>query len=85
MENLDILGFEFKVGDVVHHRLRHSSEFHPDKEKKTPLLILERIAQECPGGVQKFYMCRLGTISGNIPITIEPAKLFQFSEIEVEA
>lgn len=85
MENLDVVGFKFKIGEIVYHRLRHSSEFNPEKEKKTPILILERVAQECHGGVQKHYMCRLGTSTGSVPMTFEPNKLFQFSELELEA
>ena len=86
MNNLDSLGFKFKVGDVVYHRLGFVGGYREEmKNIRTPMLIIERIASECVGGIQLHYGCRVG-ISGNLtPITLEPTKLYNFNEIELEA
>jgi len=76
MKNLDKLGFEFKVGDIVHHKLKS------DKQK-TLMLIVERMANECSGGVQLFYKCRVG-INGYALTTFDPSKIFIVNEIELE-
>lgn len=83
MQNLDALGFKFKVGDIVCHRLGFTPKYDKDTPVKTPILILERQAQECMGGVQLRYLCRLGAATGVSAITFEPRDLFTFTEIEL--
>ena len=85
MENLDQLGFKFKVGEIVEHRLKTKDTYRSETISKTPLLIIERIATECNGGVQLFYMCRMGIAnSGLSAITFAPEKAYQLTEIELE-
>lgn len=66
--------YEFEIGDVVVHRValdlaergaamylaaHGTSGYKPKPGIAVPCFhILERIAQECPGGVQRFYLCR---------------------------
>ena len=82
--NLDSLGFKFEIGQIVYHRLGFKSKYDKEGTTKTPLLILERLAQECIGGVQPKYLCRLGTSSGVSSITLEPRENFTFMEFELE-
>ena len=82
MENLDSIGFKFKVGDIVYHRLKTKKEFK-EGENKTPLLIVERLAQECSGGIQLQYRVRVGVSSHTV--SFDPQYLATVQEIEVEA
>lgn len=43
--------FEFEIGDLVY--FKHA--VHDETNKPRPLMICERIVQECPGGVQLQY------------------------------
>ena len=86
MNNLDSLGFKFRVGEIVYHRLGQEGGYREEMKKiRTPILILERIAVECNSGYQLSYACRLGVSSNLSSITLEPTKLYSFSEIELEA
>ena len=46
--------FEFKCGDCV--VLKTALHHNPDP---TPLIVLERWTQECPGGIQRHYALRM--------------------------
>ncbi len=84
MKNLDVVGFKFKIGDIVYHKLKTSSEYKPEQIQKTPLLIIERMAQECHGGVQLKYLCRVGT-SASRGLTFDPSNNYVMMEMELEA
>jgi hypothetical protein len=81
MTNLDKLGFTFKVGEIAYHRLV-SLGYSSDKKTRTPVLIVERFAMECPGGVQLLYNCRIG-VPGSGAVTFEPTRTYPFNEIEL--
>lgn len=54
------MDFKFKIGDIVYMRHSMADAFsHADfGDGRFPrsLIILERIAQECPGGIQRHYL-----------------------------
>ena|ERR1700727_1017591 len=69
--NLDSLGFKFAIGDVLIHKgMAHIKPYKEESERSfrslrelmaTPetcarFVVTERIAQECPGGVQLKYV-----------------------------
>lgn len=66
---------KFEIGET----LRHISDKKPLFEKyfTQELLVIERSLQECPGGIQRNYLCR--SIAKNSPSTT----LVQFNEIEL--
>ena len=76
-------GFKFAIGD-------HVSCVKPEGWKPARsvfstisgdrLLIVQRVYQECPGGIQLHYDCRV--IHGDGAIA---DRLIQFNEIELEA
>lgn len=46
--------FQFEIGDMVYHRAsQHNARKVPIK-----MIIIERLAQQCPGGVQHHYTVR---------------------------
>ncbi len=69
MEDIDAL-FKFKVGQIV------QSVFTPDSQEEKEKIpwarsfqsyqIIERLLQECSGGVQKHYLCRGGAADGSL-------------------
>lgn len=80
-------GFKFKIGQTVQHAA--AVEWEIDEQKKDNFdwpsrnteqrwFIIERIAQECPGGVQRHYVCR--GVSRNGSVTKE---LHKFNEVEL--
>lgn len=84
-ENLDAIGFKFKIGETVYHKLKCECVGR-EKGRRTPFFIIERLAQECPGGVQKIYRCRMGVaaeIYANA-VTVEMGHLYDLNEVEVE-
>lgn len=48
--------FQFALGETVYHRSMLTARF---PAKSVPLFIVERIIQQCPGGVQRHYRCRI--------------------------
>ena len=80
-EMLDELGFRFKIGDVVYHRLVAKREYKEDGTRN-PLLIIGRQAHECSGGIQLHYECRLGI--KNAITTFDPSRVYVLHEVEVE-
>ncbi len=78
--------FTFQIGQIVYHRLAVQNDYHPDKKPaRTPLLIIERVVTECVGGVQLSYNCRLGCSANGSTVTMQPDRMFNFNEIELEA
>lgn len=63
-------GFLFSIGDVLQHK---AEEDGPDKIK---LFVVERLAHQCPGGVQRHYRCRVLGRSLSL-------ELISFNELEV--
>lgn len=82
MENLDAVGFKFRIGDIVYHRMTMLHEYKTGERKRTCLMIIERSAQECHGGVQLMYKCRTGLFGG--VSTIDPNHYQNFMEFELE-
>jgi len=35
-------------------------------EREPVLVVTELLAQECPGGIQRFYLCRMPNLSGGL-------------------
>lgn len=61
----DDYGFKFKIGENV------TTVFYKETEKKEFFgrrnvtgFIVERMLQECPGGIQRHYLCRLSSSDG---------------------
>jgi len=80
---LDKMGFRFKIGDIVYHRLVAKREYHKEDDgTRTPLLIIGRQAHECSGGIQLHYECRLGV--GNAATAFDPSRVYVLHEVEVE-
>lgn len=87
-----IVNFKFDIGQTVEHI--SSAEWRAEKtdsqvedlvnrwgsRSDQRWFIVERYSQECPGGVQKHYVCR-GVGFGSI-VTKE---YFKFNEIELVA
>jgi len=84
---LDEMAFRYKIGDIVCHRLTTQRDYLNGAEvTRTPLLIVGRQANECSGGVQLHYECRLGVGAGlHNPVTFDPGRTYVFHEAEVEA
>lgn len=82
--------FKFKIGDVVRHRISGMAEDPPEGERtryfssstdrKTRFIILERILQECHGGIQRNYNCRAVGSEGQMA-----DKCINASELELVA
>jgi hypothetical protein len=86
MATLNELEFEFTIGQIVYHRLKLPHLMGSQPESRTPLLIVTRIAEECSGGVQLKYQCRIGVSSGIHVITMaDGARTYEFHECELEA
>lgn len=83
---LDEMGFRFKIGDIVYHRLSIKREYKKEEgDYRTPLFIAGRQAHECSGGVQLLYECRVGAVVQNPIATFDPARTYILHEAEVEA
>lgn len=82
-EAMDALGFKHRIGDIVAVRgsctttTQERLSFRQDQP--TRYVVLERHAQQCPGGVQLHYKCRGVTPDGHI--VVAP---LMFLEIELE-
>lgn len=81
---MDAFGFKWKVGDVVSPKF--STQEKEDEatgwlrnRNSIKLHIVERLYQECPGGVQRHYICRPIDYTGGTP----HVKCIQFNEIEL--
>lgn len=82
--------FKFKIGQTVFHTAAatwEAEEIAEGDRKNWPRgffseqrwFIIERMTQECPGGVQKHYVCRGVSRSGGVT-----KEFFKFNEIELE-
>lgn len=82
----EALGFKWKVGDVVMPKFAIVQEDTNDdwrslyKNEDMRLHIVERLYQECPGGVQRHYDCRPMSSKG-----IPHMKYIRFNEIELKS
>lgn len=75
--------FKFAVGSFV--RLAGASTFKGDgprgwlrADKEQRMQIIERTLQECPGGMQRHYACRVFSAEGHVV-----DRIFSFNEIEL--
>jgi len=80
---------KFKIGDIVHHRLKGyvrqmSDPNNPQKGSGSPFLILDRVTTECSGGIQLSYNCRMGATASGSLSTVNPERLYNIMEIELE-
>ena len=82
MKKIDAVGFKYKIADIVHHKMTTPHEYKTEEHRRTPLMIIERAAQECHGGVQLMYKCRVGLFGGIS--TIDPNHYCNFMEFELE-
>jgi hypothetical protein len=62
------INFKYNIGDLVFLRQDVGTLKHPNKRQFgtvpfSPMLIIERSMQECPGGIQYFYHIRIYTKS----------------------
>jgi len=74
IENSD---FKFQIGQIVYHRL-HS------KDNRTQMVVVSRLLEQCEGGIQHLYRCRMGLSAYAHPFTLDPNRLYDFQEIEIE-
>lgn len=86
-QKMDDMGFKFKVGDVL-QAIFTPKTIEKDEEPSWvrakevfKLHVIERLYQECPGGIQRHYICRPITAKDGSP----HIKYIQFNEIEVVA
>ena len=81
-----VVKFAYRVGQIVYHRLPVQASRYIFQDKvipSPPMLILERITQECSGAcTQISYKCRLSFSNPQIH-HIDPEKLYIFNEIEL--
>lgn len=93
-EHLDAL-CRFKVGEFVHHRahleaLRAEERCNGklrryERVGAHPLTIVERLVQQCYGGVQVHYDVRARDAKGNLAVyRLTEAELVPFSDVEDE-
>lgn len=82
--NEKVIEFAFGLGDVLTHRGYLGD---PVPAALPRLFVLERTAQECPGGVQKHYLCRAlcqtaegASLLSREPLTFNEAELAPFAE-----
>ena len=58
-QNLDSVGFKYQIGDVLIHKALNWLQTKTSAQTFVQIVVLERLAQECPGGVQLHYNCRI--------------------------
>lgn len=69
--------FKFDIGDFVQSAFCEINEkANLRRPEDTTFQIIERIYQECPGGVQLHYLCRQMAF-------MQDQKVIQFNEIEL--
>jgi len=73
--------FAFSIGDIV--TTKASVRCAPSGRDFPHLTIIERIAQECHGGIQKKYLCRIATADFRAVVLAQHP--FEFTEIELTA
>ncbi|OHB72967.1 MAG: hypothetical protein A2W17_03525 [Planctomycetes bacterium RBG_16_41_13] len=83
MKNLDVLDFKFKIGDIAYHKLNLKDKYAEGGYRNTPVLIVSRMVEECSGGIQLFYLCRLGVCNETVPVTFDPSNLHKINECEL--
>ncbi len=71
--------FKFKIGDVVLLKVAAHEKF------PTRAIVLERQLQECHGGTQRFYQCRLSRITDKDIQIIGQSMLLTEIELVAEA
>lgn len=91
-------GFRFKIGDIVRHKAADTMDASGFESRKdgdaikkfrwggsrgTRYIILGRIIEECHGGIQRHYRCRLVSAEGSVPY--QAPLVIDFAEFEVEA
>jgi hypothetical protein len=70
--------FKFEIGEILVHR---ASLIPPAQPFCLRLFVLERFSQECPGGVQVHYRCR---VVGAGPDEVSLSRdLASFNEVEL--
>lgn len=82
------INFKFEIGQIVYHRLHGPPSNRQDGDPtKTPLLIIERIAIECSGGVQLSYRVRIGVSANSMAyVTVaDPTNTHIMQECEIES
>ncbi len=85
LEELDLdKVFKFKIGEMVYPKiaLQLYEKLPAAFGIKSPFQIVERILQECPGGVQKSYKTR--GYSFNKGLGLGESNYYMFIEIELE-
>lgn len=68
--------WKFNIGDTVAHVLPV-----PGGAKAMPMLVVERLLQECQGGIQRSYRCRMS--SKHLASFMLADALHEFAEIEL--
>lgn len=81
---MEDFGFKFKIGQFVQHvgKLTHAKKGRDFGwaigAAPVRFLVVERVLQECPGGIQRHYTCRAVFADGHIKDS-----LFQMNEVEL--
>ena len=84
-KSMESLGFKWSVGDVVSPKFTIAVAGEVERgwfrqPAAFKLHVVERLYQECPGGVQRHYTCRPIDAGTGTPHT----KTLQFNEIELK-
>ena len=77
-EERDSLGFLYRIGDTLAHRAELVA---PASRRPSRLFVVERIQQECPGGVQRSYICR--PVRAEFGTANVMAEYVRFNEVEL--
>jgi len=78
---MDDYGFKFKVGDTVRFKCLRLTKESRALAKRPKGMVLERLLQECPGGIQRHYELRIFHDSGYDSAI---GSIHRFNEIELE-
>lgn len=86
IEAMDSL-FAYKIGDRLQHKATQKQLSVNSQSigvyDKTCYTVIERLAQQCHGGIQLQYRCHLTNIAGTVGTT-NGAALLDLMEMEVE-
>ena len=83
--------FEFEVGQMLQHKTEQLDHTNWEDRFNVPgracLIVMERLVQQCPGGIQFLYHCRVGnnpSASSSVVTYWNCEKPIQFNEVELE-
>ena len=76
--------YKFDIGERLTTLVSIDTIDTDDLHNPLILQVIERLAQECPGGVQRHYFCRVHVPDRDLPWLIHASReLTKFNEIEL--